>query len=44
MYEIQSKNIPQIQTERDIFDYLGLEYVEPKDRKGRGSVRRKASA
>jgi DNA polymerase/3'-5' exonuclease PolX len=32
-------NIPQIQTERDIFDYLGLEYVEPKDRKGRGSIR-----
>lgn len=33
-------NVPQIQTERDIFDYLGLEYVEPTNRKGRGSIMR----
>ncbi len=31
--------VPAMRTEKDIFDFLGLEFVEPKDRRGVGDVK-----
>jgi DNA polymerase beta len=31
--------VPPMKTEKDIFDFLGLEYVEPKDRRGVSDVK-----
>jgi hypothetical protein len=35
------KEVPEIKTEKEIFDFFGLEYKEPKDRKDETSIEKK---